>query len=76
VILSTMGSFNLFGEVYNLYNGTAGPLNAALTPIVHIFNQAFGNFRLGYASAMAYVYFVFVFILTILQFRYFGQQVD
>jgi len=76
VILSTMGSFNLFGEIYNLYNGTAGPMNATLTPIVGIFQQAFANLRLGYASAMAYVYFMFIFILTILQFRYFGKTED
>lgn len=74
VVLSTMGSFNLFSEIYNLTGG--GPVNATLTPVIVIFNQAFGNFRLGYASAMAYVYFIILFVLTLLQFRYFGQQVD
>jgi ABC-type sugar transport system permease subunit len=74
VVLSTMGSFNLFSEIYNLTGG--GPINATLTPVIVIFNQAFDNFRLGYASAMAYVYFLILFALTLLQFRYFGQQVD
>ncbi len=74
VVLSTMGSFNLFSEIYNLTGG--GPINATLTPVIVIFNQAFGNFRLGYASAMAYLYFIILFVLTLLQFRYFGRQVD
>jgi ABC-type sugar transport system permease subunit len=74
VVLSTMGSFNLFSEIYNLTNG--GPVNATITPVILIFNQAFGNFRLGYASAMSYLYFIILFVLTLLQFRYFGQQVD
>lgn len=74
VVLSTMGSFNLFSEIYNLTGG--GPINATLTPVIVIFDQAFGNFRLGYASAMAYLYFIILFVLTLLQFRYFGQQVD
>jgi ABC-type sugar transport system permease subunit len=74
VVLSTMGSFNLFSEIYNLTGG--GPINATLTPVIVIFDQAFGNFRLGYASAMAYLYFSILFVLTLLQFRYFGQQVD
>jgi len=74
VVLSTMGSFNLFSEIYNLTGG--GPINATITPVIVIFNQAFGNFRLGYASAMAYLYFIILFVLTLLQFRYFGQQVD
>lgn len=74
VVLSTMGSFNLFSEIYNLTGG--GPINATITPVIVIFNQAFDNFRLGYASAMAYLYFIILFVLTFLQFRYFGQQVD
>ena len=74
VVLSTMGSFNLFSEIYNLTGG--GPINATLTPVIVIFDQAFGNFRLGYASAMSYLYFIILFVLTLLQFRYFGQQVD
>jgi len=74
VVLSTMGSFNLFNEIYNLTGG--GPVNATITPAITIFNQAFGNFRLGYASAMAYLYFSILFALTLLQFRYFGQRID
>jgi ABC-type sugar transport system permease subunit len=74
VVLSTMGSFNLFSEIYNLTNG--GPVNATITPVIMIFRQAFGNFRLGYASAMAYLYFLILFVLTLVQFRYFGQQAD
>jgi len=74
VVLSTMGSFNLFSEIYNLTGG--GPINATLTPVIVIFDQAFGNFRLGYASAMSYLYFLILFVLTLLQFRYFGRQVD
>lgn len=74
VVLSTMGSFNLFSEIYNLTNG--GPVNATVTPVILIFRQAFSNFRLGYASAMAYLYFIILFVLTLVQFRYFGQQTD
>jgi ABC-type sugar transport system permease subunit len=44
--------------------------------VIHIFNQAFRDFRLGYASAMAYLYFIVLFVLTLVQFRYFGQQAD
>ena len=74
VILSLMGSFGLFNEVFILTGG--GPMNSTLTPFVDIFNQAFGNYRFGYASAMSYAYFVIIFVLTLLQVRYFGQRVD
>lgn len=71
VILSTMGSFNLFTEVYILTGG--GPMNATVTPILDIFNQAFGNFRFGYASAMSYVYFAIIIVLSLLQLRFVGR---
>jgi lactose/L-arabinose transport system permease protein len=74
VVLSTIGSFGLFTEVYSLTNPPGGPINATITPIIHIFNQAFGNFRFGYASAVAYVYFAFIFVLTLIQVRYVGRE--
>ncbi len=72
VILSTMGSFGLFNEVMALTGG--GPMRATLTTMVHIYGEAFGNFRFGRASAQAYVYFALIFVLTLLQFRYFGRR--
>src|SRR5262249_49119379 len=73
VVLSTMGSFGLFTEVTILTN-SGQPVNSTITPIVAIFNQAFVNFRLGYASAMSYVYFAFIFVLTLFQMRYLSRS--
>lgn len=74
VILSTMGSFGLFNEVMALTQGTAGPMRATLTTLVQIYFEAFSNFQFGRASAEAYVYFALIFVLTFLQFRYFGRE--
>lgn len=74
VILSTMGSFGLFNEVMALTNSTAGPMRATLTTLIQIYNEAFSNFRFGRASAQAYAYFALIFVLTLLQFRYFGRE--
>lgn len=72
VVLSTIGSFGLFNEIMAL--GGSGPQRAILTPLVHIYGVAFGDFRMGRASAMAYVYFALIAVLTFIQFRYFGQE--
>lgn len=72
VILSTMGSFGLFNEVQALTGG--GPMRATLTTMVHIYGEAFGNFRFGRASAQGYVYFALIFVLTLLQLKYFGRE--
>jgi ABC-type sugar transport system permease subunit len=76
IVLSTMGSFNLFTELVSLFPSTfgSGPLNSTITPTLHIYNQAFVNQRFGYASAVAYAFFAFVFLLTVLQYRYFGRE--
>lgn len=74
VILSTMGSFSLFNEVMALTRSTAGPTRATLTTLVQIYFEAFDSFRFGRASAEAYVYFALIFVLTLVQFRYFGRE--
>jgi ABC-type sugar transport system permease subunit len=76
LVLSTIGSFNLFTELVSLFpsTGGSGPLNSTLTPGLYIFNQGFGNFRFGYASAVAYVYFILVFLIMLVERRYLGRE--
>ncbi len=71
-VMSTMGTFSLFAEVDTLTGG--GPQYATITPLIKIYGNAFGQFQLGYASAMGYSYFVVIFILTMLQVRSFGRD--
>jgi lactose/L-arabinose transport system permease protein len=78
VITSTIGSFNLFGELMSLFHATGGvgPLNAVITPLLAVFGQAFHNFKLGYASTQAYVYFLLIFMVALLQLRFFNKEID
>ncbi len=71
-VTSTIGSFGLFAEVQSLTGG--GPANATITPLIRIFNVAFRSLSMGYASAMAYTFFAIIFILTLLQMRFFGRE--
>lgn len=71
VVMLGLGSFGLFPEVYSLTG--SGPINATLTPFLVIFRVAFKDFRLGYASALAYVYFLSIFIVTLVQSRRYGR---
>jgi len=81
IILSTIGTFSLFNEVYALSGGVGptgslagGPMYATITPVLYVFQQAFNYYKFGYASAASYVYFIIIFALTILQLRYFGRE--
>jgi len=72
--LSMAGSFGLFSEVIALTRG--GPSNATITPLIKIYNNSFQQFQFGYASAMSYTYFAIIFVLTLLQMRFFGRESD
>jgi lactose/L-arabinose transport system permease protein len=66
-VLSTIGTFKIFNEPYILTGG--GPLNSSTTVLLYLYNQAFQGFKLGYASALAYVVVAIVFVLSLIQFR-------
>lgn len=73
LIVSIIGSFQVFGIAYVLFVSTpsassAGPNNAALFYVLYMFRNAFGYFRNGYASAMAWVLFLVIMLLTWLLF--------
>jgi multiple sugar transport system permease protein len=57
----------LFDEVYLSTQG--GPLNATTVLVYYLYEQAFQNFTFGYASAIAYVLFLIIAVVTVIQFR-------
>ncbi len=68
-ITSTIGTLQLFDEVYSLTEGTGGPSNATLTLSLYIYNLTFRfmpNF--GYAATVSYVIVLLVALLSFLQF--------
>lgn len=66
-IISIIGSFKLFTEIYVLYTGRPGPLNSGMTIVYYVYRMAFERYRMGYASAAAYILFGIIFIFTLLQ---------
>lgn len=69
LIISMIGAFKVFTQVYVLWSGTAGPLDSAQTIVMFFFQKGFNNFEFGYASAAAYILFFIVFILTAINMR-------
>ena len=62
VIIATIGSLKLFGEVFVMTNG--GPGLATQSVMLTVYQQAFQHFRFGYASALAIVMTVGILLLT------------
>ncbi len=66
-MLSTIGSFKIFAEPYILTNG--GPLRTSMTIVMFLYNKGFEQFRMGYASAISYVLFAIILILSVVQLK-------
>lgn len=68
-VISIIGAFKVFTEVFVLYNGTPGMLNSGMTMVFYIYIKAFSDWKMGYASAAAYILFFIIFIFTLIQMR-------
>ncbi len=73
MIMSMISSFQVFDLVYVLTSG--GPLGSTKVLVFYVYEYAFKFFEMGYASAVAYVLFVILIILTLLQVRYMKNRV-
>lgn len=69
-IVTTIGSFQVFDQIQVMTRG--GPAAATNVTVYYIFRQAFEISQLGYASASAFVLFIIIMALTLVQLRVFG----
>jgi multiple sugar transport system permease protein len=65
VIWSSINALQVFDEIYVSTRG--GPLHSTTVVVYYLFQQAFQFFDAGYGAAIAYVLFVGILVLTILQ---------
>ena len=66
-VITTIGYLNVFEEPFVMTQG--GPSDATLTVSLDMYREGFNFFHMGYASAMAYVLFVVIMGITVLQLR-------
>jgi len=67
VIIGLIGGFQYFVEPYVITQG--GPADATLTYSLYLYKNAFTFFKMGYASAMAWILFVLIMLVTLVVFR-------
>ncbi|NLG26122.1 MAG: sugar ABC transporter permease [Clostridiales bacterium] len=62
LVMNTISSFQIFDTVAAMTKG--GPGNSTLVVVYYIYRVAFDNFRMGYASAMAFMLFAIILAIT------------
>jgi multiple sugar transport system permease protein len=73
LIFGMIMTFQSFTNVYIATNG--GPLDATLFYVLYLYQKAFSLLEMGYASALAWILFLMVLVLTIIIFKTSGKWV-
>jgi len=68
VIISIIGSFQIFEQAYIMTQG--GPARSTVTTVYYIYENGFQWYQMGYASAVAWVLFALILLVTVIQWKY------
>jgi multiple sugar transport system permease protein len=68
-VLQLIASLKIFDQVYLLQLGGPGPENSTRPAIQYIYEAGFTQYRIGYASAMSFVFFLAVIAITLIASR-------
>ena len=78
-MMSFIVSFQVFEQVYIMtggQGGIGGVLNSGLTIVAYLYDKGFQKFQMGYASALAYIVFLWIFVLTMINKRLMGNNIE
>jgi multiple sugar transport system permease protein len=68
VVTNIIGGSQIFTEI-NIMTPKGGTEFSSASVVFYIWDKAFGNLQMGYASAMAVVLGLFIFVVTLIQFK-------
>jgi multiple sugar transport system permease protein len=66
LIMGIIGTFQVFDSAYIMTGGNGGPSKSLLFYVLYLYNKAFVDYEMGYASALAWVLFAIILALTML----------
>ncbi|WP_181705138.1 carbohydrate ABC transporter permease [Chthonobacter rhizosphaerae] len=67
-VIQTIDAFKAFTPAFIISEGTGGPINSTLFYTLYLYQEAFGFFRMGYASALAWILVIIIAIFTAFSF--------
>ncbi len=72
VMLQILASLKVFEQIYLLTNG--GPNGSTRSVLEYIYDVGFSGYRLGYASAISYLFFALIVVISIVQLRVMNRK--
>jgi multiple sugar transport system permease protein len=77
LVFQTILGMQTFDQIFVMTNGgPPGPGGATTTVTYYIWLNAFKYFRMGFASSLAWTLFAFIFVLSLIQFRWYLKRVE
>ncbi|MEW6170506.1 MAG: sugar ABC transporter permease [Candidatus Omnitrophota bacterium] len=80
IIILTIASFQVFEQVYIMTAGSeggiGGVLDSGLTIVAYLYDMGFQKFMMGYASAVAYLLFAAIFVITLINMKVVKSKVE
>ncbi|WP_164901759.1 carbohydrate ABC transporter permease [Neorhizobium lilium] len=67
-VIQTIEAFKAFTPAFIISEGTGGPINSTLFYTLYLYQEAFGFFRMGYASALAWILVIIISLFTAFSF--------
>lgn len=67
LIMGIIGGFQYFTQAFVMTNG--GPLNSTLFYNLYLYNKAFQDYEMGYASALSWILFIIILVFTLIVIR-------
>ncbi|WP_298845885.1 carbohydrate ABC transporter permease [Clostridium sp.] len=74
LVISVIGTLQMFDQSYIISGGNGGPLDSTMTVVLYLYNKAFKESEMGYASAIAFVLFAIIFTLTLIEKKIFKEE--
>ena len=69
-VTGSIAALQIFDIPYIMTRGAGGPENASRMVVMWVQKVGFQEFRMGYASSLAFIFFAIILLLTLLQLRY------
>lgn len=67
-VIQTIDAFKAFTPAFIISDGSGGPINSTLFYTLYLYQEAFGFFRMGYASALAWILVIIISLFTAFSF--------
>ncbi len=79
-VMATIQTLQVFTQVFNITSGgqgiAGGPLNSTISVVLYIYQLAFVNYKMGYASAATVVLFLIILAISLFQMKVLDKKYD